>query len=357
MKIQRRALGFSLVEVLVALAIGMVIVLAVSQVFVNNRTAYRQAEVLGRMQENGRFVLDGLGSDIRMAGAIGCRKDTKPSNGGDAYPKNIALPISQGFMVLDRGVVGYKAGVGAPPSGLSWSETQLGSSVVAIKYADASPAKLNTDMALPTDNVSIDGNPAGLEAGEVMVISDCQFSDVFRPSFVSSGYVAPGTTVSLTHTTAYNSTSSFTNIYRAGAELSRLVSRIYYLGNGSGGCSANTLCRKNLTVTNGSPVMVTEELIPQVEAFDLLYGVDSSPKLGDGAANKYVEAVDVADWNLVDTIQVNVLLQSKDNDLVVKGPATYWYKGQFLVASVSSDRHLRRGFTQIFSVRNAYVKE
>lgn len=357
MKFHRRALGFSLVEVLVALAIGMVIVLAVSQVFLSNRTAYRQAEALGRIQENGRFVLDGLGSDIRMAGAIGCRKDIKPSSGGDSYPKNIALPASQGFMVLDRGIVGYKAGTGTPPSGLSWSETQTGSSVVAIKYADSSVAKLNTDMVLPSDNITIDGNPAGLEAGEVLVISDCQFADVFRPGFVSSGYVAPGTNVSLSHTTVNNSTSSFTNTYVAGAEVSRLVSRIYYIGNGTGGCSANTLCRKNLTVTAGVPVMVTEEFIPQVEAFDLLYGVDSTPKLGDGAANKYVEAVDVTDWNWVDSIQVNVLVQSKDNDLVVNGPASYWYKGQSAVASVSTDRRLRRGFTQIFTIRNAYVKE
>lgn len=353
MKLYRRNLGFSLVEVLIALAIGMVIVLAVSQVFISNRTAYRQAEALGRIQENGRFVLDGLGSDIRMAGAIGCRKDPSPSTGGDAYPQNIALPSLQGFMVLDRGIVGYKAGIGAPPSGLAWSEVLAGSSVVAIKYADSSMTKLNTDMVLATDNLTLDGNPASFESGEVLVISDCQFADVFRPGSVSSGFVPPGSNVSVTHTTASNSTSSFTNTYHAGAEVSRLVSRVYYIGNGTGGCRINTLCRKNLSVSGGMPVMVTEEFIPQVEAFDLLYGVDTSPK-PDGKANKYVEATDVANWNLVDSIQVNILIQSKDDDLVVKGPASYWYKGATATASVSTDRKLRRGFTQVFTVRNVY---
>ena len=356
MKFYQRDAGFSLVEVLVALAIGMVIVLAVSQVFVSNRTAYRQAEALGRIQENGRFVLDALGSDIRMAGAIGCKKDNAPNTGGDGYPKNIALPTSDKFLLLDRGITGYKAGTGAPPDGLAWSEAKTGSSVIAIKYADSAVANVRTDLASVSSNIELDGNPAAFAAGEVLVISDCESANVFRPGSVSAGYMLPGTAVNITHTTTGNTTADFVVAYLKGAEVSRLVSRIYYIGNGSGGCSVDALCRKNLTLDNGTPVMATEEFIPQIEAFDLLYGVDTDAN-ADGSANKYVEALDVTNWNRVASVQVNVLAQSKDNDLIVKNPASYWYKGQTQTASVATDRRLRRGFTQIFTVRNAYVKE
>lgn len=356
MKSYQRDAGFSLVEVLVALAIGMIIVLAVSQVFVSNRTSYRQAEALARIQENGRFVLDALGSDIRMAGAIGCKKDSAPNTGGDGYPKNIALPISDNFLILDRGITGYKAGSGAPPAGLAWSEAKTGSSVIAIKYADSAVANVRTDLASVTSNIVIDGNPAAFTAGEVLVISDCQYADVFRSGSVSEPYMPPGTAVNITHTTTTNTTANFTVAYLKGAEVSRLVSRIYYVGNGTGGCRVDTLCRKNLTLVSGTPVMATEEFIPQIEAFDLSYGVDTDAN-ADGSANKYVEALDVTNWSRVASVQVNVLAQSKDNDLIVKGPASYWYKGQTQTASAATDRHLRRGFTQIFTVRNAYVKE
>lgn len=356
MKFYGRYLGFSLVEVLIALAIGMVIVLAVSQVFISNRTSYRQSEALGRIQENGRFVLDGLGSDIRMAGAIGCKKDSSPSTGGDTYPKNVALPSSSNFLVLDRGITGYKAGTATPPAGLTWAEAKTGSSVIAIKYADANVASVRSDLASSSADIVLDGNPASLEAGEVMVISDCQFADVFRAGSISSGYVAPGTAVTITHTTSDNTTADFTAAYLKGAEVSRLVSRIYYIGNGTGGCRVDNLCRKNLTVLGGTPSMTTEEFIPQIDAFDLLYGVDTDTS-ADGAANKYVEAANVTNWSRVTSVQVNLLAKSKDNDLIVKGPASYWYQGQTLTATDATDRRLRRGFTQIFTVRNAYVKE
>src|SRR5690554_5075136 len=67
--------GVSLIELMVALAIGTVLVLGLVQVFAASRAAYQTSEGLARVQENARFALDFLQRDIRMAGHFGCVND------------------------------------------------------------------------------------------------------------------------------------------------------------------------------------------------------------------------------------------------------------------------------------------
>ncbi len=70
-----QARGFSLVELMVALVIGLVISIGVVQIFGATRATYQLDESLARAQENGRFALEFLTQDIRHAGYAGCRRD------------------------------------------------------------------------------------------------------------------------------------------------------------------------------------------------------------------------------------------------------------------------------------------
>ena len=63
--------GFTLVELMVAMTLGLLIVLGVIQVMMSNQISYRTNDELSRIQENGRFALDLLANDIRMAGYQG----------------------------------------------------------------------------------------------------------------------------------------------------------------------------------------------------------------------------------------------------------------------------------------------
>jgi type IV pilus assembly protein PilW len=60
--------GLTLVELLIALALGLVVVLVVGQIYLSGRQSYRTQTGFGGMQENGRFALFFLQRDIRMAG-------------------------------------------------------------------------------------------------------------------------------------------------------------------------------------------------------------------------------------------------------------------------------------------------
>ena len=60
--------GLTLVEILIALALGLVVVLVVGQIYLSGRQSYRTQTGFGSMQENGRFAMYFLQRDIRMAG-------------------------------------------------------------------------------------------------------------------------------------------------------------------------------------------------------------------------------------------------------------------------------------------------
>lgn len=64
--------GMTLIEIMIALLIGAFLLGGVLQIFVGSKQTNRMQEGLSRLQENGRFAMDFLAKDIRMAGYWGC---------------------------------------------------------------------------------------------------------------------------------------------------------------------------------------------------------------------------------------------------------------------------------------------
>lgn len=60
--------GLSLVELLIAMVIGLIIIAGVGQILLSGRQSYNTQSGTGTLQENGRFALFYLQRDIRMAG-------------------------------------------------------------------------------------------------------------------------------------------------------------------------------------------------------------------------------------------------------------------------------------------------
>jgi type IV pilus assembly protein PilW len=61
--------GLSLVEIMIALTLGLVILLAVGSVYLGSRQTYRVQEDNARIQEAGKYALEVIGRSIRQAGA------------------------------------------------------------------------------------------------------------------------------------------------------------------------------------------------------------------------------------------------------------------------------------------------
>src|SRR3954454_19949882 len=69
--LRRRARGFTLVELMVAMAIGVIIVAAALQMLATSRDAYRVNERVARLQEQARTAFAVMEPDIEMAGFYG----------------------------------------------------------------------------------------------------------------------------------------------------------------------------------------------------------------------------------------------------------------------------------------------
>jgi type IV pilus assembly protein PilW len=63
----RQSKGVTLIELLVAMSIGLVLVLGSVTLYARSRATYQTAETLAAMQETLQFALDTLERDIRMA--------------------------------------------------------------------------------------------------------------------------------------------------------------------------------------------------------------------------------------------------------------------------------------------------
>src|SRR5688572_6017546 len=71
----RKLEGFTLVELMVSMGIGMVILAAVTTSFMSQTRIYNAQEQINEMQQNARGVLDILSRELKMAGY-------KPNGGG-----------------------------------------------------------------------------------------------------------------------------------------------------------------------------------------------------------------------------------------------------------------------------------
>lgn len=86
--------GFGLIELLVALALGLVVVLGVTQIFIAAKNTYVSQNAAANMQEDARFVLSKMIQEIRMVGMFGCLATIADASAGATFGANQATPIS-----------------------------------------------------------------------------------------------------------------------------------------------------------------------------------------------------------------------------------------------------------------------
>jgi type IV pilus assembly protein PilW len=330
----RRQLGFSLVEVMVAIAISLILLTGVIQILASSKTSNRVLESSSRIQENGRFAIGFINDSARMAGFLGCH-----STGTIEYTINDPTSYNWDYATAIQGNEG---------DGSSWSpalDTLVSGSVLAGTDVLVTRSVAYDGVNLVADSTSsqlVAANANNITNGDIMVVSDCSRATVFQ---VTNSTIA-GNQVTITHGTGGswtpgNSTADFpTNTYSASdSQVARLVTSVYYIGTGASGSPA--LFRQS-TVAGGA--MQAQELVDNVENMQVLYGEDTN---SDGIANRYVNADDVGDMANVVSVRVSLLLRTDDN--ISSSFQTYTYDGASVTAT---DHRMRRVFNTTIKVRN-----
>lgn len=123
-----RQKGVTLVEILLALAIGMTISLAMLQLLTQSLTARGQIERTGQKTESGRYALDFIGAETRLAGFY-----------GEFMPATIDSSLNT---LCNGGVVRF--------NDLTWNETAaLPAAIRGIAAADVAGDQIDGCLGLP----------------------------------------------------------------------------------------------------------------------------------------------------------------------------------------------------------------
>ena len=90
--------GMMLIELLVALAIGMVVIGALTTTFILQRKAYGIQEQVVEMNQTGRAAMDMIGREVRMAGY--CSPTAPMQRYRPAAPNFVGIPVSSSRLEL-----------------------------------------------------------------------------------------------------------------------------------------------------------------------------------------------------------------------------------------------------------------
>ena len=116
-----RLRGFSLIELMIAVAVTLFVVLAVTTLFTNSSAARKEIENAGQQIENGRYAIGLIREDVRLAGYYGELTTSYssatwalPSNPCDPTLANLGFNASTSTMpVAVSGFEGHDAAIGA----------------------------------------------------------------------------------------------------------------------------------------------------------------------------------------------------------------------------------------------------
>lgn len=358
-----RQAGVSLIELLIAMALGLLVVGAVGYVFLGSKQTFRTQEGLARLQEDARFAFEIISQDLRMAGFAGCNR-VNFATVYAAAPANLLADPTLWYGILTNSPLGYEAtNAGAPavgmPADLAGNGAAIGSSVdndaingrdaLSIVRADERSQYVVAAHAAGSNSITTAAH--GLGVGDVnKVVVVCDPSGVFSPPTVFSlGAVPNGTTLT--------ANANIATAIPLNSRIFPVHAATYYVRNNAAGVPA--LYRQTLTAAGG---LTAEELVPGVEDMQINYGVDTDAT-ADGRPNQYQDADDVTNgtgatpvpganarerWSRAHSVHISLLLRTPD-DNVVPEAQTYTFNG---ANTLAGDRRLRKVFTHVIAVRN-----
>lgn len=341
----KKQAGLTLVEMMVSMAIGLFMTGIIAGLYINMRGSFRYQEDFSRLQESGRFAMETLTRDIRMAGYNGCGNLTNFANvinGGSSNP----------FLNFLTPVVGFEGGASTFPSALTAAGAITGTGApdaIIVLGVDSSSELVVQDHHPPS--AQINTNTHTIKAGEILLITDCSHSTLFQMTGPSSA-----TKTNAVHNTGTGSPGNCTKYlgascgspdksyqYKPGSSLLRVYSNAYFIAPSSSGNGRSLWAMSLLGQTTGTSA--ASELLEGIENMQITYGLDTN---GDRSADQIVTATSVTDWSQVVSVRVSIL-SSSNKDNISSTFQTYEFDGASVTAT---DRKVRKAFTESVAVRN-----
>ena len=326
-----------MVEILISLVISLFLLGGIVQVYVANKATYRFTDSISRIQENGRFAMETLTQDLRLAGFWGCAT-FDPTDTTNIV--NNLDPASADYDPVLHDFTAQGAIQGTENDGLNGSDS------ITLRGAKPNQLNVHPPYNLPTSNAINVTATTNVETDDIVMISNCRGADIFQVTSVNDPVVDQN---AIGHVIGSGAPGNFNPDTCAGGGGLHCLSQTY--GSDSAMFELQTVTYTIAAGASGEPALwrsengTNVELIEGVEELQLLYGIDDD---GDNYANQYVPAAAVPDMNAVIAVRLMLLLSS-ENDFVTEDPQAYTFNGATVIPA---DRRLRQVFTTTIGLRN-----
>lgn len=245
----RRQRGFTLVELMVSVALGLMVIAGMTTLFVNNNKAQAALETASRQIENGRYAMQLMGTDLRNAGFY-AEFDPTPMAVPLAVPDPCSIVMTEVQAALKLHVQGVD---NATASSLTCvSDIVPGTDVLVVRHA----------------NTCIAGDPgcdAVADGGPFLQASMCDDADELNSGNPNT-HVAVGTVAGALPLTRRDCTTP--------AAVRRMQVHIYFVANNNeDGDGIPTLKRAELVSANEASFRIVP-LVEGIENLQLEYGLD-----------------------------------------------------------------------------------
>jgi type IV pilus assembly protein PilW len=344
--------GFSLVEVMVGLTLGMILSIAVLGVYLAQKNTYRTNTSQATIQNSESAIAALVTPTIRSAGFSGCTTTLQASSNLNAGgPPPLGTLATTPSMVM-----GYDSAAGTT---ITITQTNAANSTLATNWTSSLDASLTGNVESVSDVLVVLGgtagsqpigvttitagstsivlqNATGIVAGQFGAVSDCLKASIFQITSVA------GTTIN--HAAGAgalaNATSALTLTYPAGSQFVPLTQTAFFVARDPGGQSA--LIRATLN-TDGTWTM--QSLIPGVDTMQVLYGIGTN-----GVPTQYVSAGAVTNWGQIYSIRLGFLIEGQQGSGTAP-PTSYTVLG--VTVNVPADNRLRHVYEMTINLRNS----
>lgn len=326
-----RQSGFTLVELMVALLLGLVLIGGVLNSFVATRQSVRVNDNLIRIQENSRIAFELMARDIRETGQnpCGAKLVTNVVRSGGAVPwwANWNAGTIQGFN-------GDQDSTSMSSFGTATNARVTGTDgVMVIRAAMEDHVIVNHDLG--DLKIQVDAT-SGLEDDDILMACDYQSAAIFQVGDVKSSdqtldYKKTDTEYNCSNNLGYpitvDCTTSTVKVFSPGGLVTPLLNSFWYIGINSSG--QRSLFRTKLIKSGHTISISREEILPGVQDLQIQYltrnvstsllandWVDATASVFDSASGGWGEN----NLEQVVAIRLDMTLQSFENISTTQTP-------------------------------------
>ncbi|MDC0661187.1 PilW family protein [Marinobacter sp. SS21] len=346
-----RQRGLSLVELMIAMALGLVMMAGLTQIFISNQRSFTLSQALAYVQESGREGAAILAREIRNADYWGCLSEATEVvsnlNGGS------------GSDLLDN----LTMGVQVYPDTDATNQIVDGSHVIVLRGIDANnPIRVNRVPSGEAATLEVN-DASSISQGDILMVSDCQNANIFQvtnnPSHNNSDQVVHNTGGTVT---PGNEEQDMPKAYTDNASIFRPTVVRYSVQFDEDGRRALVMERLQLSNNGGTASALGDpiELVGDVRDLRTAIGLDTSDA---GAVDSWAAPPAQDDANAANTLaqvlalRVSLLIRSQDQ-FAGDAPGDYCFPGWLTCADAATglqtptDRALYRSYTFTASIRN-----